>query len=51
MSVLTDSIITMESRKVILVNQINFSPYFSVVELCFLFWCQKDSKSTMISNV
>ena len=50
-SVLIGSIITMESRKVILENQINFGLYFSTVELCFIFWHQKDSKWTMISNV
>ena len=36
-SVLTDFIITKESRKVILDNRINFGLYFSTVGLCFLF--------------
>ena len=34
-SVLTDFIITIESRKVVLENRINFALYFSAVELCF----------------
>ena len=40
-SVLTDFIITMESRKVILENRINFALYFPAVELCFLFLTPK----------
>ena len=37
-SVLNDFRITMESRKVILENRINFALYFSAAELYFLFW-------------
>ena len=42
--VLTDFIITMASRKLVLENQINLALYVSAAELCFLFWLQKHSK-------